>query len=354
MSTISAVRLQKDPSDSYLGGPCACGGCSSFTKRGSCGKDWYLGEQSCCGGLCTAQPKCAKLKAAQVCGLRFSSKGKDPLLGAEWDATKGAPYVRCSYDADAIDTQAQVDQFISMFGESPGLAERYCMRPVKDSTGKIVSRVSSDTDPAGDWCRRWYSASRGSAQDAAISSFCVKNPDAADCKCVNRASDPLYQKVKELHSYPDQCWYVPCSGDVGELKLNTQRDTPKNCPTEICQIVFNMLDDGSVKIDDVKNSITCDFSKYKPPPTPPKPTPIPPKPTPIPPKPTPPKPTPIPPKPTPPTPPKPTPTPTPPKPTPTPTPPKPTPTPTPPTKPNMLLYVSAAAVLLVLLVTFMR
>ncbi|AZY88502.1 myristylated membrane protein [Lumpfish ranavirus] len=261
MSIIGATRLQNDKSDTYSAGPCYAGGCSAFTPRGTCGKDWDLGEQTCASGFCTSQPLCARIKKTQVCGLRYSSKGKDPLVSAEWDS-RGSPYVRCTYDADLIDTQAQVDQFVSMFGESPGLAERYCMRGVKNTAGELVSRVSSDADPAGGWCRKWYSANRGPDQDAALGSFCIKNPGAADCKCINRASDPVYQKVKALHTYPDQCWYVPCAADVGELKMGTQRDTPTNCPTQVCQIVFNMLDDGSVTMDDVKNTINCDFSKY--------------------------------------------------------------------------------------------
>ncbi|QTE18657.1 myristylated membrane protein [Tiger frog virus] len=334
MSIIGATRLQNDKSDTYSAGPCYAGGCSAFTPRGTCGKDWDLGEQTCASGFCTSQPLCARIKKTQVCGLRYSSKGKDPLVSAEWDS-RGAPYVRCTYDADLIDTQAQVDQFMSMFGESPGLAERYCMRGVKNTAGELVSRVSSDADPAGGWCRKWYSAHRGPDQDAALGSFCIKNPGAADCKCINRASDPVYQKVKTLHAYPDQCWYVPCAADVGELKMGTQRDTPTNCPTQVCQIVFNMLDDGSVTMDDVKNTINCDFSKYVPPPPPPKPTPL----TPLtPPKPTPPTPTPLtPPKPTPPTPPTPTP----------PTPPRPAPN-------RKIMFFVAGAVLVAILISTVR
>ncbi|ASQ42763.1 myristylated membrane protein [Pelophylax esculentus virus] len=342
MSIIGATRLQNDKSDTYSAGPCYAGGCSAFTPRGTCGKDWDLGEQTCASGFCTSQPLCARIKKTQVCGLRYSSKGKDPLVSAEWDS-RGAPYVRCTYDADLIDTQAQVDQFVSMFGESPGLAERYCMRGVKNTAGELVSRVSSDADPAGGWCRKWYSAHRGPDQDAALGSFCIKNPGAADCKCINRASDPVYQKVKTLHAYPDQCWYVPCAADIGELKMGTQRDTPTNCPTQVCQIVFNMLDDGSVTMDDVKNTINCDFSKYVPPPPPPKPTP--PKPTPLTPsKPTHPKPTPL--TPSKPTPPKPTPL-TPSKPTPTP----PTPRPVPNRK---IMFFVAGAVLVAILISTVR
>jgi hypothetical protein len=228
----------------------------------------------------------------------------------------------------------QIDNFKQKFGTSGdynNIVANYCQQSsdtciIDPETGKKMPKCSrlKSTGKDGELCRSWFNQQPKPVQDTVVQNYCAIN-NTPDCKCVNRAQNGVYRSLKVGKVINDGCWFTPCANPQSYLQT-ADVENPA-CPSNFCDIIYNIAKDRDVTIDNIKNDVNCVF-KPEPKPTPaPTPTPTPPKPTPIP---TPPTPTPIPPKPAPiPTPPKPTPIPTPPKPTPIPTPDPPTPVPGP-------------------------
>ncbi|UNA01268.1 hypothetical protein [Red seabream iridovirus] len=293
MTTVSLYRTQVDRSGAKVPSeaPCACFQCSAFSRRVECPmnngvRDWELDQVSCCGGLCTAQPTC--MHASTKDGdIGMSTGGKNPVTGAAFYGR--APQLAVTYDLKYVDTVNQLRRVHAMYGQrgdnSTGLlamASQFCSVPVKNGDGSIVSRIN---DPnSDDWCSKWYHGLSPSDSDAFIQRYCTRNPTSKDCACAMRSRDPLYDKVKAMKVFNDGCWYSPCADSVGQLLPNAVRNP--TCPSNVCQVAYQIIDTGSVTIEDVKNIINCNFDDYKPKPDPPKPDP----PKPDPPKPDPPKP----------------------------------------------------------------
>jgi hypothetical protein len=221
----------------------------------------------------------------------------------------------------------QIDNFKQKFGTTGdynSILANYCQQSsdtciIDPDTGAKMTKCSrlKSTGKDGELCRGWFNQQAKNIQDTVVQNYCAIN-NTPDCKCVNRSLNDVYKTLKPGKIINDGCWFLPCANPQSYLQT-TDIESP-SCPDNFCDVIYNIIKDRDVKIDDVKNDVNCVF---KPDPTP---TPVPPKPTPVPPGPTP---TPVPPKPTP-VPPGPTPTPVPPKPTPVPPgPPGPVPGPTP-------------------------
>ena len=71
--------------------------------------------------------------------------------------------------------------------------------------------LSHDMD--GETCRLWAQVNPHQA-DTAKQSFCVLNPLAEECKCVNRHESQLYRSIKPNKNKDQVCdgsWWIPCS-----------------------------------------------------------------------------------------------------------------------------------------------
>lgn len=257
--TITGKTAQTDQRTVYQPAAqnCACGKCSVFTPEAQCNltngiRDWQLGKVSCCGGFCTAQPVCASPSSAN-CDIGNSSTNQTPLLNVEWNGYP--PNILCHFDASKIDTPAQIQKFMSKFGEDDSLLDYYCTRQVGTCPNEwsSCSRLKSIGED-GNVCRQWFETQPFGIQDSTIQDYCLKH-NSNDCKCVNRSKQPSYIQLKRSQSINDGCWYVPCADSANYL-VPTHLQNP-TCPNQICQTVIDVAEANSVNIDNIKSDIVC-------------------------------------------------------------------------------------------------
>jgi hypothetical protein len=334
-SIINGFTIQKSTKTEYdTGQPCDCFSCTAFTTDRRCGQtdnmdDWQFGQEACCF-TCPNKRHCAKPDPSE-CNIGTDSHKRDPLTRVTWNGR--GPNLRCIFDLNKINTLEQIDNFKQQFGTTGdynNIIANYCQQSsdtcvIDPDTGKNMPKCSrlKSTGKDGELCRGWFNQQAKPVQDTVVQNYCAVN-NTPDCKCVNRAQNDVYRSLKIGKVINDGCWFTPCANPQSYLQT-TEVENP-SCPDNFCDVIYNIIKDRDVTIDNIKNDVNCVFKpepKPTPPPqpTPPAPTP-PPAPGPTPPAPTPPGPTP------PPAPPAPTPGPTPPAPQ--PTPPAPTPGPTPP------------------------
>jgi hypothetical protein len=342
-STVNGFTVQKSTKTQYdTGQPCGCGLCFWTTTKRACGQtdlkdDWNFGSENCCLPFCPDKLHCAKPNSEE-CAIGVDSHKRDPLSHVTWNG-KG-PNLQCIFDVNKINTLDQIDSFKQKFGTTGdfnAIVANYCQQSsdtcvIDPDTGKNMTKCSrlKSTGKDGELCRGWFNQQSKGVQDTVVQNYCAVN-NTPDCKCVNRAQNEVYRSLKVGKVINDGCWFTPCANPQSYLQT-TEVENP-TCPSNFCDVIYNIIKDRDVTIDNIKNDVNCVF-KPEPPKPPPQPTPTPPMPTP--PQPTPPTPVPPPqpPIPTPPTPgpgPAPAPKPVPPMPTPTPVPPKPTPVPPKPT-----------------------
>jgi hypothetical protein len=220
-------------------------------------RDWQVGSDSCCGGFCTSQPRCAHPDRDE-CEIGRSSKGQDPLIYYGWD--KQSPNLKCIYNIDNIDTRAQVLAYKGKFGENNDIEAKYCTQKVNTCPKGMreCSRLKSIGE-GGNECRMWFESQPTYVQDATMQNYCLRH-NTEDCKCINRADNSAYQAMKGAHSINDGCWYTACANRSGKYLVPTQLTNP-TCPDKMCQVLFDIIKDGDVSIDHVQNDIVCQFDR---------------------------------------------------------------------------------------------
>lgn len=259
---------QGKQNNQYVLGSCSCGACSVFTPKAGClldkgVADWEIGTISCCGGFCTAQPVCVHPDSTE-CDIGLSSKKENPLLEMGWD--KIAPNIKCLYDVNKIDTNAQVIKFTDRFGVNNDLEASFCLQKVNKCPDGLTecSRVKSIDEGSGS-CRVWFENLPQNARDAYMQSYCFEH-NTKDCDCVLRYKNKTYQDMKGAHQINDGCWFLPCSNN-SRYFVPSQLKDPK-CPDKLCQIIIDVAKAGNVNIQDIKNDMVCDFSQTVPVPDP--------------------------------------------------------------------------------------
>ena len=114
------------------------------------------------------------------------------------------------------------------------------------------------SQPVGNECREWAIYSPEYA-DPIKKDYCLNLPNAPECKCILRTSDPEYNKVKI--SYPDGCWYLPCSPAKEDtyLQLNINKSIldEGECGSACQQIVY-LYGTGEIKVK-FTTDINCIF-----------------------------------------------------------------------------------------------
>jgi hypothetical protein len=66
--------------------------------------------------------------------------------------------------------------------------------------------------------------------------------------------------MKGAHAINDGCWFTACANRSGKYLVPTQLTNPA-CPDKLCQVLFDIIEDGNVSIDHVQNDIVCTFDK---------------------------------------------------------------------------------------------
>jgi hypothetical protein len=268
--------VQKSQKNKYI---IPCGGVSTKSCNETGGVvDWDVGRQNC-GAFIANQPYCVT-PDFDDCSLGKNDLTQDPLVKIGWN--KQAPNITCTYDPLKMTSLNVIQNYKTKFGETSdydnmmlnfcsGLGKKCITNPLTGQPFTLCSKLKSG-DVEGDACRAWFNKKSSDIQDTCVTNYCFKHENAPDCKCITRVQDPNYKTVKSHSTFNDGCWYPPCVGQNAYLVTSDLKNP--TCPSNLCQIVFEELQNKNVNISDVKNSISCDFKLPAPPAIVPSPQPV--------------------------------------------------------------------------------
>lgn len=131
--------------------------------------------------------------------------------------------------------------------------------PIDNKTNKEMETCLNwrRTDPIGLECRKILS--KKDMVDSSVA-FCGVNPNAEDCRCVNRALQDDYKVKKNFREENDYCWYTPCASGY-YLKENLDQFV---CNSKLCQVNFNIGEVGeSVNLESMNVECFLDAKKNK-------------------------------------------------------------------------------------------
>ena len=126
--------------------------------------------------------------------------------------------------------------------------------PITGSNQGNCSVLRSLTE-VGAFARNWYATISASQRDAIMTTICSNNPTLTECKCVTRSADPDYKLMKQIQGISDSCWYLPCANS-GDFFVPSTIENP-NCPTNVCQIVSNYIDNNAVTVSNNSSVLSC-------------------------------------------------------------------------------------------------
>lgn len=124
-------------------------------------------------------------------------------------------------------------------------------------------------------CHEWADSPTGrGGADAAMISWCNKNPYSKHCGCLKRQQNETYNKISNAFSViKDECWYKPCQDREMMSNLNLYDARHPTCPDNVCVQLVNIINSENVDINDL--SMVQDCGSVPPPPPNPDP-PVPP------------------------------------------------------------------------------
>lgn len=227
--------------------------------------DPTIGFSSCCSGFCPSKRKCLALKKNE-CFIGLNSNGEDPLKEVKWN---NPPYVQCAYDPAKINTVDTIKAFENKFPKDKEIINRlyrtFCLKksnncPTDINTNQPMQSCSlfSSKSKEGTFCRLWLNKQPAFIKDGIKKEFCIQNSDSPDCACINRIENSEYRQLKLNNGFSDHCWYTPCSS---KYALTLDSENVEKCPTNICQVVYDLNKNHDVILKNNRNVINCDFSK---------------------------------------------------------------------------------------------
>jgi len=270
MSEISGIMVQRTPFKSYTpncnggtGDCCSFPHSQPFLHFDPCDetngiRDWKYKCETCAFGPC--KPKCSKPNQ-DTCDLGGNIKSR-----VEWAGKYNFqnPEIKCTYDIDSINSIDQINRWINKFGKNKDYDKimlNFCAREMKNcADGNATCSFKNSDSIEGKICKSWYNEQkRNHDAQTLVETICNKNRSFPECKCINRASDPLYQKFKSggTKNYNDGCWYIPCTSEATQF---IPQDLYKPvCPDKLCQNILSFVDTGNVDVNGIQNTINCDF-----------------------------------------------------------------------------------------------
>lgn len=271
MSYLNVRKIQTSRDDPYQSYECNPYFFYCYNTM-PCGKtvgvpDLEIGKVSC-RSTCPEQNMCVRPDRKE-CYIGKSSDGNDPLLAVYWD--QKAPNLLCAYNLDHIDKVDQLRVYATKFKDTPyidTMMGAFCGKKVfrdcapglqRDGKYHECSRYLT-TNEEGKMCRDWLASLPRDRQDALMRNYCLSN-DTLDCKCINRSTDPEYNKMKSLTNYfSDNCWYKPCSNSES-IYLVPNRLTEGQCATNVCQQIIDAHAQGNITIEGNTSQINCNFKE---------------------------------------------------------------------------------------------
>jgi len=179
--------------------------------------------------------------------------------------------IQCSYDVNKIETIEQITEFEKLNPNNKEgidkIMKSFCSKTShecpKDTEGNPMTSCSrlKSLDEEGRQCREWASKQDAATNDLIIDEYCLANGTNKDCSCHNRASDPVYIDAKAGHEIPDGCWYAPCSANQ-YLQTSHIIDTTKDCPKNMCKIIYDLNKNNTNVIANNTHNINCNFMTF--------------------------------------------------------------------------------------------
>lgn len=187
------------------------------------------------------------------CYIGIDREGYDPRIQFIKNSDTN---ITCEYDVSKINTYVQLNEYKNKYGDDyKTLLQTYCEFE-SDACSEIdkCSRLTSNDD-SGSICKSWAAAQNNQTLDEVKKAYCRRFPINADCKCINRRNDKIYNETKTNKYFNDGCWYTPCT--TGE-NLVISEINADNCP-DVCQIIYDLNKNNSAVINKTQNVINCQF-----------------------------------------------------------------------------------------------
>jgi hypothetical protein len=143
------------------------------------------------------------------------------VVSAQLNQSANDGKMQCLFDRNMIDNVKQVDDALHIFGPDQGkvIQDAFCeWKTTKDCPPDMKNGCSRyfAVNSDGDYCRDLFNKKSDVEKDISIFNYCTRN-NTDECKCVNRASDPEYVKLKQGNPFLDSCWYIPCANSTRYL-----------------------------------------------------------------------------------------------------------------------------------------
>lgn len=255
-----------------------------------CAQSFDLRDGATCERIGRVSGQAATVSVADALGRggnadRYKGhlRDQDPrfrVTGTYWDGTgetTSRGHAECAYPRNAIENESQFLQFMDLLatGQLPNneefispLMESYCFGIVDDPLGHecmpnhfsgTVSRCSrnfaiGNMRRSGDMCRAWLTnfakveiPNLYRTYENMVVAHCRSNPDLAECLCMNRNDDKMFQDVLRHGFSPGSaaCWYMPCRQGMShgmlldQEILNVVKDN--ECTYELCVNVTSLV-----------------------------------------------------------------------------------------------------------------
>lgn len=263
---VSQFVTQDSIHNSYISGPCLASyhGCTLPCHK----DDWSYDSLTCAGGLRSSQYKCSKVDPS------LCPKINGHTAHAKFDTP---PRVKCSYPLNIFNNTKSIKKWKNTWGTDDSynnmILPNFCRKtsnkcPINPITSKPFEKCTlfTATDESGNICRDWAN-NNPTVSDNLKRNIC-DNSGLADCLCLNRFSDPLYNDIK-VHlnpNIPDECWWKPCRNSENYVQLSSNSNV---CPTNICDLIRNIILnynlDLKYTLSELNAKLNCQFDIYEPP-----------------------------------------------------------------------------------------
>ena len=273
MSTIQVTgkTIQQNPFLVYEPGLCDCRasdgtGCGPNTPVATCdANDWQFATRACCGRTCPQQPRCSKIDP-QVC----------PNIGwAKATQTRftQAPNVECTYNVSQITTLDDLNTWARVFGQDDQynnvLVPAFCAQPSTTGCPADINGIQPtqcsrfrSNNAEGQLCRNWQQLNRQSA-DSIQQQYCSQFPGSADCLCINRDRDFVYQSFRQYAGdSSDACWFRPCA-DTSHYLVPQDLQAPQ-CDPAVCASIstgYTETQKGFVSFNRAQSQLVCELTQ---------------------------------------------------------------------------------------------
>lgn len=105
------------------------------------------------------------------------------------------------------------------------------------------------TDYVGEKCRNLLTEKD---RDKSIANYCSSSANREDCRCVDPAGDPEFERLSDIEKGPVHCWFKPC---LSNAYLKFSRRPKCKVVNNVCEISYK-VDGQEVRLHGLDNMCT--------------------------------------------------------------------------------------------------